>query len=735
MFLAGGQGIDGGVVRQHEAPLAVGAHLEATIVTALVARHEGQARVVRIARRQGAGHRGQIPLGGRAAVGGDDRQIVGAGDGDGDRGGRAIAQADGELLGVLVAGGQGIDGGVVRQHEAPLAVGAHLEATIVTALVARHEGQARVVRIARRQGAGHRGQIPLGGRAAVGGDDRQIVGAGDGDGDRGGRAIHRLHDETLDLGLPLTQILHLAVVDVVSPGTVLGDGQAAQCTSTGHAIANHELGLIRTVHIGHAQSAGLGQGRVARILGHSAAVSATNNGGIVNRRDGACHLCGGIVQAVGDRVFEGDTTVEIWRGREYQLAIAEGHSAIVDGNRATFGNGLTVDGIDGQTIAIGIGIVAGHIDGDGAVFLHAELIILGQGRGVHHAAVRAIGRGIARRISQGCIDRDGTIVRQIRRGNGQIDLSLVDIVGSQNGSAVRYPISIPVHIKTITDFCIGRQADDDIDPTLPLVGGDDVVRAILDLHQRRRRRRAVHAAIIGGGAGIAGRIGHAGGHVIAAVRQGCLHIHAEAAIQIDSGDQGLLVAVGIGHHQGHCAAGSGIRGPGEGRGAVVDVVRRGHSDGGCGEIEELILVILRFGQRSGIIRIGGIKAGGGDGGITGSVDGDEAAVAAGASNAAYVARSGCPARRRRFKCLGRVCPRQNRLLQGGDVVRYITLRQLGIFRLGSVARAQGKGGLPPPGSWPPQERAILHPWAAHRLQKEASGSRQRQPGRLCLAIG
>ena len=65
---------------------------------------------------------------------------------------------------------------------------------------------------------------------------------------------------------------------------------------------------------------------------------------------------------VGDRVFEGDTTVEIWRGREYQLAIAEGHSAIVDGNRATFGNGLTVDGIDGQTIAIGIRAGAHFVD-------------------------------------------------------------------------------------------------------------------------------------------------------------------------------------------------------------------------------------------------------------------------------------------------------------------------------------------------------------------------------------
>ena len=235
------------------------------------------------------------------------------------------------------------------------------------------------------------------------------------------------------------------------------------------------------------------------------------------------------------------------------------------------------------------------------------------------------------------------------------------------------------------------------------------------------RRRGVHAAIIGGGAGIAGGICHAGGHVIAAVRQGCLHIYAEAAIRIDSGDQGLLVAVGVGHHQGHSAAGSGIRGPGEGRGAVVDVVRRGHSDGGCGEIEELILVILRFGQRSGIIRIGGIKAGGGDGGITGSVDGDEAAVAAGTRNAAYVARSGCPARRRRFKCLGRVCPRQNSLLQGGDVVRYIPLCKLGLFSLGSVARAQGKGGLPPleAGPFRSEQYCILGQHIAFRKKRLA----------------
>ena len=106
---------------------------------------------------------------------------------------------------------------------------------------------------------------------------------------------------------------------------------------------------------------------------------------------------------------------------------------------------------------------------------------------------------------------------------------------------------------------------------------------------------------------------------------------------------------------------------------------------------------MRVHQRRHRLRIGGIEAGSGDGGIAGSVDGDEAAIAAGTSNAPYVARSGCPARRRRLKCLGRVYPFQNGLLQGRNVVRSPGLRPLcplGLFRLGSVARAQGEGGLP-----------------------------------------
>ncbi|MNQ76992.1 hypothetical protein D3C85_918460 [compost metagenome] len=237
-------------------------------------------------------------------------------------------------------------------------------------------------------------------------------------------------------------------------------------------------------------------------------VGTADHGRIVHAGDGTCHPCGSVVQAVGDGVFEGDAAIEIWCWRKDQLTIAEGHCAIVDGHGAAFGDGLAVDGVDGQAIAVDIGIVAGHIDGDCAILRHAELIIHGRGWGVHYAVVGAFGRGIAHRIGQGGIDRDGAVDRQIGRGDGQIDLSLVDVICGQDGAAVRHAITIPVHIEAIARLGVGRQVDDDIHPMLPLVGGDDVVRAILNVHQRCRRRRAVHAAIIGGGAGIAVGIGH-----------------------------------------------------------------------------------------------------------------------------------------------------------------------------------------------------------------------------------
>nr|WP_209299081.1 hypothetical protein [Aeromonas jandaei] len=71
-------------------------------------------------------------------------------------------------------------------------------------------------------------------------------------------AIHRLHGEALDSGLALAQVLHLAVVDVVGPGTGLGDGEAAQCTRARGAVARHKL-VLTLIRIADGQHADVAQ--------------------------------------------------------------------------------------------------------------------------------------------------------------------------------------------------------------------------------------------------------------------------------------------------------------------------------------------------------------------------------------------------------------------------------------------------------------------------------------------
>ncbi|MNI20948.1 hypothetical protein D3C73_744460 [compost metagenome] len=501
--------------------------------------------------------------------------------------------------------------------------------------------------VARRVGAGHAG---LDGLVAIG---RQIA------------ARHQ--DGEAAIGS------HLAAVFDVVDGQ--GDG-VARLELAAHGAAHRDL-LTRFGGVDDVVGGDVGiqfDGQVHRRLGVDPVAFAVGRGGAVARRVGAGHAGVDGLVAIGRQVAarhqDGEAAIGVHRAGE-RLAI------------------------DGQGDGVPFVELAGH----GA----ADRDLLAGFSGIDHIIRRDVGiqgdTSVRRRSVQqaGVVGGAGRVARRVGDAGHHGQVAIRQIAQVSGGVVVAVGIGDRFDGHAVTlgigdhqgHGAVGTDIGGAADGRVGHIGTVHVIQAHRDVGG------GVHAAIIGGCARVAGRIGHAGGHVIAAVRQRGPHIHAEAAIRIDSGDQGLLVAVGVGHHQGHSAAGSGIRGPGEGRGAVVDVVRRGHSDGGCGEIEELILVILRFGQRSGIIRIGGIKAGGGDGGITGSVDGDEATVAAGTSNAAYVARSGCPARRRRFKCLGRVCPRQNRLLQGGDVVRYITLRQVGLFRLGSVARAQGKGGLPP----------------------------------------
>ncbi len=165
-------------------------------------------------------------------------------------------------------------------------------------------------------------------------------------------AIHRLHGEGLDLGLAFAQVLHLAVVDVVGPGSALGDGQATQRTRARGAVAGQELGLIGAVHVGHAQGAGLGQQRGALIFGHATGVAAGNDGSIINRRDSPGHAASGTVQTICDCVFERNIAIEIRGWRKDQLAVGQSDRTIADRHRAAFGNGLTIDGGDAEAIAI-----------------------------------------------------------------------------------------------------------------------------------------------------------------------------------------------------------------------------------------------------------------------------------------------------------------------------------------------------------------------------------------------
>ncbi|GIA36282.1 hypothetical protein VCSRO38_2099 [Vibrio cholerae] len=84
----------------------------------------------------------------------------------------------------------------------------------------------------------------------------------------------------------------------------------------------------------------------------------------------------------------------------------------------------------------------------------------------------------------------------------------------------------------------------------------------------------VHAAIVGRGAGVAGRIGDARIYLVVPFRQRGGDIHAVAAVRLYRSGQGLLVAVGIGNEQGNDTARRGIRRTGNGRGGVVGIVRR-----------------------------------------------------------------------------------------------------------------------------------------------------------------
>ncbi|MNY08690.1 hypothetical protein D3C86_1415580 [compost metagenome] len=97
------------------------------------------------------------------------------------------------------------------------------------------------------------------------------------------------------------------------------------------------------------------------------------------------------MQTICDCVFERDIAIEIRGWRKDKLAVGQSDRTIADRHRAAFGNGLTIDGGDAEAIAIQVGVVAEHVDGDRPVLFHGELVVSWHRRGIHHAVVSALG--------------------------------------------------------------------------------------------------------------------------------------------------------------------------------------------------------------------------------------------------------------------------------------------------------------------------------------------------------
>ncbi|GHZ90391.1 hypothetical protein VCSRO128_2595 [Vibrio cholerae] len=88
----------------------------------------------------------------------------------------------------------------------------------------------------------------------------------------------------------------------------------------------------------------------------------------------------------------------------------------------------------------------------------------------------------------------------------------------------------------------------------------------------------INTAIVGRGARVTGRIGDAGRYLIAAFRQRSGHIYAVTTIRLHGGSQGLLNAIGIGHHQSDRTAWNRIGSTSDSRCGVVGVIRCINSD-------------------------------------------------------------------------------------------------------------------------------------------------------------
>ncbi len=315
-------------------------------------------------------------------------------------------------------------------------------------------------------------------------------------------------------------------------------------------------------------------------------------------------------------------------------------------------------GGQGLRVAVGIGhhqsdcaawyCIGSTSDGRGVVVGVIRRIHTDGRRGHINTAIVGRGAGVAGRIG----DAGRYLIAAFRQRGGDIHAVATTRL-HYRGQGLLSAIGIGHHQgDCAARGCIGCTCD-------VWSGVSGVVRRI----DRDGRCGHIHAAIVGCRSCIPSRICHCGGDGIRTLGQWGNHIHGEGACGCDNRSQGLLIAVGIGHHQGHRAANGSIRGSGQGRSGVIGVIWRNDGNGGRSQVKYFIFASST--QRWLTIGVvGGIEGSFGNGCGTGTVDGDKTAVATGSGYAPDTATTGgrCSACCRSFKGLGRVRATQNGLL-------------------------------------------------------------------------
>ncbi|GHX53787.1 hypothetical protein VCSRO159_2277 [Vibrio cholerae] len=297
------------------------------------------------------------------------------------------------------------------------------------------------------------------------------------------------------------------------------------------------------------------------VVGHH-----VDGGRVVHRFNGNVHRgTAGIAISIDRHIVKADVAVEVGIRHKGHTAVGGNlHSAV--GHHDALGAASQLDAVDRLDCqaAIRCLVIGQQVQAYRAIFVDGVLVIDRIDRVINiHTALVTRGAIVSSRIRDARIylvvpfrQRGGHIhavaaVRLYRSGQGL--LVAVGIGHDQGNGTAR---------RGIRRAGNGRGG---------VVG---VVRRI----DRDHWRSHINTAIVGRGARVTGRIGDAGRYLIAAFRQRSGHIYAVTTIRLHGGSQGLLNAIGIGHHQSDRTAWNRIGSTSDSRCGVVGVIRCINSD-------------------------------------------------------------------------------------------------------------------------------------------------------------